>query len=222
MYEICQNEFRLGAAAPNYHFSSRGECDLDVKYRCIIARAREEYQVGRFPLLLFQDNPFESGRPRRMWREIRLHQSAALYSLFFFYLSIELIPESYKRKSERRFCKVNWHNLTRFNSLIMYYIECLTVAIDFSDRVVPHILSERLVFAYGFGTFTIVREQRAFNASIKPIRVDRLICRENLMPIRWALFYEYITSPLFCTDRYSYRRFYGKQNFSILSSNLSL
>jgi len=29
-----------------------------VKYRCIIARAREEYQVGRFPLLLFQDNPF--------------------------------------------------------------------------------------------------------------------------------------------------------------------
>lgn len=47
MYEICQNEFRLGAAAPDYHFSSRGECDLDVKYRCIIARAREEYQVGR-------------------------------------------------------------------------------------------------------------------------------------------------------------------------------
>jgi len=29
-----------------------------VKYRCIIAPAREEYQVGRFPLLLFQDNPF--------------------------------------------------------------------------------------------------------------------------------------------------------------------
>lgn len=47
MYEICQNEFRLGAAAPDHHFSSRGECDLDVKYRCIIARAREEYQVGR-------------------------------------------------------------------------------------------------------------------------------------------------------------------------------
>lgn len=43
----------------DHHFSSRGECDLDVKYRCIIARAREEYQVGRFPLLLFQDNPFE-------------------------------------------------------------------------------------------------------------------------------------------------------------------
>lgn len=42
---------------PDYHFSSRGECDLDVKYSCIIARAREEYQVGRFPLLLFQDNP---------------------------------------------------------------------------------------------------------------------------------------------------------------------
>lgn len=45
MYEICQNEFRQGAAAPYHHFSSRGECDLDVKYRCIIARAREEYQV---------------------------------------------------------------------------------------------------------------------------------------------------------------------------------
>jgi len=59
MYEICQNEFRLGAVAPDHHFSSRGEYDLDVKYRCIIARAREEYQVGRFSLLLFQDNPFE-------------------------------------------------------------------------------------------------------------------------------------------------------------------
>lgn len=59
MYEICQNEFRLGVADPDYHFSSRGECDLDVKYRCIIARAREEYQVGRYSLLLFQDNPFE-------------------------------------------------------------------------------------------------------------------------------------------------------------------
>lgn len=57
MYEICQNEFRLGATVPDHHFSSRGECDLDVKYRCIIARAREQYQVGRFPLLLFQDNP---------------------------------------------------------------------------------------------------------------------------------------------------------------------
>lgn len=45
MYEICQNEFRLGAASPDHHFSSRGECDLDVKYRCIIARSREEYQV---------------------------------------------------------------------------------------------------------------------------------------------------------------------------------
>lgn len=54
MYEICQNEFRLGAAGPpDHHFSSRGECDLDVKYRCIIARAREEYQVGRFPLSRF-------------------------------------------------------------------------------------------------------------------------------------------------------------------------
>lgn len=40
-------------------FLPGGECGLDVKYRCIIARAREEYQVGRFPLLLFQDNPFE-------------------------------------------------------------------------------------------------------------------------------------------------------------------
>lgn len=88
MYEICQNEFRLGAAAPNHHFSSHGECDLDVKYRCIIARAREEYQVGRFPPLLFQDNPFSSGRPRRMWREIRLHQSAAFYSLFIYFFLV--------------------------------------------------------------------------------------------------------------------------------------
>lgn len=77
MYEICQNEFRLGAAAPNYHFSSRGECDLDVKYRCIIARAREEYQVGRFPLLLFQDNPFERQAASYVTRDT-ITSSAAL------------------------------------------------------------------------------------------------------------------------------------------------
>lgn len=82
MYEICQNEFRLGAAAPDHHFSSRGECDLDVKYRCIIARAREEYQVGRFPLLLFQDNPFERRDVSLMRREMRLHQSTVLVSIF--------------------------------------------------------------------------------------------------------------------------------------------
>lgn len=82
MYEICQNEFRLGAAAPDHHFSSRGECDLDVKYRCIIARAREEYQVGRFPLLLFQDNLFERRNASLMRREMRLHQSAVSVSIF--------------------------------------------------------------------------------------------------------------------------------------------
>lgn len=36
MYEICQNEFRLGVTGDR-HFSSRDEYDLDVKYRCIIA-----------------------------------------------------------------------------------------------------------------------------------------------------------------------------------------
>lgn len=39
MYEICQNEFRLGVTGDR-HFSSRGDYDLDVKYRCIIAGAR--------------------------------------------------------------------------------------------------------------------------------------------------------------------------------------
>lgn len=37
MYEICQNEFRLGVTGDR-HFSSRDEYDLDVKYRCIIAQ----------------------------------------------------------------------------------------------------------------------------------------------------------------------------------------
>lgn len=39
MYEICQNEFRLGVTGDR-HFSSGDEYDLDVKYRCIIALAR--------------------------------------------------------------------------------------------------------------------------------------------------------------------------------------
>lgn len=85
MYEICQNEFRLGAAAPNHHFSSRGECDLDVKYRCIIARAREEYQVGRFPLLLFQDNPSERQAASYVTRDTITSICRAL--LFIFFLS---------------------------------------------------------------------------------------------------------------------------------------
>jgi len=106
--------------------------------------------------------------------------------------------------------------LTKFNNLIIYRISyrISDVAIDFFElrlTVVLHILSERLMFGYSFGTFTIVREQRAFNVSIKPIRVDLLICRENLMTIRRALFYEYIASPLFCTDRCSFRRFYDKK-----------
>lgn len=85
MYEICQNEFRLGAAGPpDHHFSSRGECDLDVKYRCIIARAREEYQVGRFPLSRFFRIIRSSARTHLyVWREIRSHQSVAFYLLFF-------------------------------------------------------------------------------------------------------------------------------------------
>lgn len=105
----------------------------------------------------------------------------------------------------------------KFNNLIMYRISyrISDVAMDFFElrlTVVLHILSERLMlFGYSFGTFTIVREQRAFNVSIKPIRVDLLICRETLMTIRRALFYEYIASPLFCTDRCSFRRFYDKK-----------
>lgn len=43
MYEVCQNEFRLGDYMRGNvmglsFFSSRDECDLDVKYRCIIVR----------------------------------------------------------------------------------------------------------------------------------------------------------------------------------------
>lgn len=88
MYEICQNEFRLGAAAPNHHFSSRGECDLDVKYRCIIARAREEYQVGRFPLLLFQDNPFGRQAASYVTRDTITSICCVLLFIYFFFFYI--------------------------------------------------------------------------------------------------------------------------------------
>ena len=46
MYEICQNEFHPGVRAKLRKrdvaviFLSASECDLDVKYRCIIARER--------------------------------------------------------------------------------------------------------------------------------------------------------------------------------------
>lgn len=99
MYEICQNEFRLGVAAPNRHFSSRGECDLDVKYRCIIARAREEYQVGRFPRLLFQDNPFERRAASYVTRDTITSIYCALLFIFFFLSSFlfnyRINPQSY-------------------------------------------------------------------------------------------------------------------------------
>lgn len=87
MYEICQNEFRLGVAASNYHFSSRGECDLDVKYRCIIAWAREEYQVGRFPLLLFQDNPFERQAASYVTRDTITSICCDLFFIIIFFWS---------------------------------------------------------------------------------------------------------------------------------------
>lgn len=53
MYEICQNEFRLGVTGDR-HFSSGDEYDLDVKYRCIIASAFSRVHV--FPFVRKMDS----------------------------------------------------------------------------------------------------------------------------------------------------------------------
>lgn len=65
MYEICQNEFRLGVTGDR-HFSSGDEYHLDVKYRCIIASpassSRVFHSCGKWTLFtdLFNDNYFYS------------------------------------------------------------------------------------------------------------------------------------------------------------------
>lgn len=99
----------------DHHFSSRGECDLDVKYRCIIARAREEYQVGRFPLLLFQDNPFERQAAvvcdeRYDYINLLLFTSYFFPSLFlsvFFFSYLTVIPKNHKQRDGKKFHRIN-------------------------------------------------------------------------------------------------------------------
>lgn len=68
MYEICQNEFRLGVTGDR-HFSSGDEYDLDVKYRCIIASSSRApiYPIraenGLYSRDLFNDNYFYHFHP---------------------------------------------------------------------------------------------------------------------------------------------------------------
>lgn len=84
-------------------FLPGSECDLDVIYRCIIARAREEYQVGRFPLLLFQDNPFERQAASYVTRDTITSICALFFILFlpsFIYLTT--VPENPQTEGDKR------------------------------------------------------------------------------------------------------------------------
>lgn len=118
-------------------FLSAANAILMWNIAVLLRGAREEYQVGRFPLLLFQDNPFERQAASYVTREIRLHQSAALYSFFSppfwpsFLFNCRINPRKSRTERREKIPKnINRNNLTRLNNLIMMLHRVSDVVVD--------------------------------------------------------------------------------------------